>query len=129
MSAPVTADSLRASNPNILFIISRSKNGNLVVYEAKLTNGQLDPNNPVEVYWMDVDPEYVQKRIKAGKTSDRTELNTLEKQFAYGLSSESLGGGRYKITLVALKERPVVVFVENGKPKALMTINGEYDWN
>jgi len=36
-----------------LFIIERSKNANIVHYDAQLTaSGKLDPNEPVIVYWV-----------------------------------------------------------------------------
>jgi hypothetical protein len=117
---------LRSSSPNILFFISRSKNLNIVVYEANIKNGQLDPKEPVLVYWLDIDPEYVKKNRAKGITSDRSELNTIEKQFAYGLSSEALGNGKYKISLVAFKERPVHVEFDSASNHVIcrMEING-----
>lgn len=93
----------------ICMVISRSKNANLVVYEA-LTGGpstpstSLDPANvesedsaPVpapptclglDAYWLDVDPEYVAKNRAKGKSSDRDELNFIERRMAYGVSCE-----------------------------------------
>ena len=117
---------LRSSSPNILFFISRSKNANIVVYEANLKDGKLDPKDPVLVYWLDIDPEYVKKNRSKGINTDRSELNMVEKQFAYGLSSESLGNGKYKISLVAFKERPVIVEFDaaTNKLSCQMQING-----
>ncbi len=117
---------LRVSSPNILFFIARSKNANIVVYEANVKDGKLDPKDPVTVYWLDIDPEYVKKNRAKGVMTDRSELNTLEKQFAYGLSSESAGNGKYKISLVAFKERPVYVDYDSASNKLTcqMQING-----
>jgi hypothetical protein len=121
-------EELRKSNPNILFIISRSKNLNIVVYEAALKNNQLDPSAPVSVYWLDIDPAYVKKNRDKGIMSDRSELNMIEKSMAYGLSSEAVAGkpGHYKVTLVAFKERPVFVSFDAAanKLKCEMNING-----
>jgi hypothetical protein len=44
----------------------------------------LDSKKPVDVYWMDVDPEYQKKARAKGITTDKSELNMVEKQFAYG---------------------------------------------
>ena len=36
-----------------LFVIERSKNANVVQYDARLTaDGVLDPKEPVKVYWI-----------------------------------------------------------------------------
>lgn len=122
-------DDLRKSNPNILFIIGRSKNKNIVVYEANLKNNELDPTNPVIVYWLDLDPEYVKANRAKGIMTDREELNMIEKKFAYGLSSEPVAGkpGTYKVILVAFKDRPVIVSFdkENNKLQCEMQIKGE----
>jgi hypothetical protein len=56
------------------------------VYEA-LRSGdkkELDHKKPMDVYWMDIDPAYVKETRKKGKMDDRSDLNTIEKQFAYG---------------------------------------------
>jgi len=119
---------IQANNPDILFIISRNKNQNIVVYEAKRTeNKQLAPENPVDVYWLDIDPEYVRANRKKGKLDDRVELGSLEKSLAYGVSSNNIPGkpGHYEIKLVAYKERPVIVYLdENKMAHAEMVING-----
>lgn len=125
------------NSPHILFFISRSKNANIVVYEGKLDSatGQLDSKNPVIVYWLDIDPAYVKKNRSKGITSDRSELNTLENNFAYGLSSKPYSGNEtknnngYKVELVALPSRAVYVYTENNNGqtivKAYMIINGK----
>jgi len=120
---------LRLTNPNTLFIIARSKNLNIVVYEAILDgNGKLDKDKPVEVYWLDIDPEYVKKNRAKGINSDRSELNMVERQFAYGISWEAVSGeeNAYRLKLVALPDRPVTVTVgqDGCKVHAKIEING-----
>lgn len=113
------------TNPNILFIIERSVNKNIVVYEGIIKNGQFVDNNPCIVYWMDIDPEFVAKARKKGKTSDRVELNILEKNMAYGLRSVPNGDGTYQITLMAFPDRIITLRVsEEGTPVAIVDING-----
>jgi hypothetical protein len=54
--------------PAHLFTIERSKNANLVVYDARLTDsGELDPKSAVVVYWL----------LKA-QDGRREELNRVE---------------------------------------------------
>jgi hypothetical protein len=52
-AANVTMEQLEA-NPNIVCMVKRSKNLNVVVYEAKHSNGVFDTKEPLEVYWMDI---------------------------------------------------------------------------
>lgn len=72
---------------NILFFIARSKNKNLVIYEGKVSGDghSFDTAKAVDVYWLDLDPEYQAAKRKKGVTSDKEELNLVEKQFAYGV--------------------------------------------
>jgi len=118
---------LRRTSPNILFIIARSKNLNIVVYEANLLNGDLDPNNPVIVYWLDLDPAYVAENRAKGIISDRSELGRIEKSLAYGLTATPIPNkaGYFSIQLVAFPERPVIVWLDQSTKqlKAQMKIN------
>jgi hypothetical protein len=98
-----------------------------VVYEANVNGNALDEHNPVVVYWLDIDPEYQKAARAKGVTTDRVELGTIEKQFAYGLSSESEGNGSYRVKLVAFPDRPVYVSYNATahKPIAQMDIQGK----
>ena len=128
-SAASQLTSLRATSPNVLFLIARSKNLNLVVYEAKLTSsGALDPSDPVTVYWLDIDPEYQKANRAKGISSDRVELGSIERRLAYGLSSTPVQGrsGEYQVRLVAFPDRVVTVSVDPAtkRPVARMLIAG-----
>ena len=102
---------------DVVLVISRSKNENKVVYSARRMQNptpgskfeMLDPKDPIEIYWLDIDPEYIKKvsskpscsavivfvgsirllclasqnRAK-GVMSDRMGLNGIEKKLAYG---------------------------------------------
>ena len=57
-----------------LFIIERSKNANVVHYDARLTaDGKLDPREPVIAYW-----------VLSAEDGRREELSWIEKKKAYG---------------------------------------------
>jgi len=59
-----------------LFRIERSKNANIVQYDARLTaSGELERREPVDVYWVKVDEGI------------RKELDWLQRRLAYGYSS------------------------------------------
>ena len=98
-----------------LFIIERSKNANVVHYDARLTaDGKLDPKEPVIVYW-----------VMLAEDGRRKELSWIEKKKAYGFEIEpdpSVKG--YKMTLVADPQRPITVKQERDAVRAEGIIDG-----
>src|SRR5262249_39724099 len=63
--------------PAHLFVIERSKNANIVAYDAKRTPaGDLDASEPVVAYW-----------LLNGEKDKREELNRVEKDKAYGVEA------------------------------------------
>lgn len=114
--------------PNLIFLIERSKNKNVVVYEGILTApGKLNAEKPVDVYWQDIDPAYVAANRKAGKMDDRSDLNMIESQFAYGVSTKPAAkAGEYEVHLVALPDRACVELLDDkGLPQIRITLNGK----
>jgi hypothetical protein len=101
--------------PAHLFTIERSKNANVVVYDARLgDSGELDPKNPVVVYWL----------LKA-QDGRREELNRVERQRAYGFDVDpGEDPGTFAFRLKAGKKRPFIVAMRDGCPVALGTIGG-----
>jgi len=97
-----------------LFSIKRSKNKNVVRYDAcLLQNGNISGSNPVDVYWI----------LENGK---KEELSALEKERAYGIESkERLGENRFRILIKALKNREIIVQKVKAGYKALVRIGGE----
>jgi hypothetical protein len=98
----------KKEHPYFLFAISRSKNKNLVIYEANVRKdtGTLDLNDPVLVYWMDIDPEYIKSARLRGKMNDREDLNYIERSMAYGYSTVAKAADAKSVTidLVALSK-------------------------
>ena len=111
LAAPAAAQIKTSS----LFIIERSKNANVVHYDARLTDdGKLDPKEPVIAYWA----------LLAGD-GRREELNWIEKKLAYGFTVKpdpSVYG--YKMTLVAAPEKQIAVKKEKDAVHAEAVING-----
>jgi len=99
-----------------LFIIERSKNANVVHYDAQLTaDGKLDPKEPVIAYW-----------IMLAEDGHREKLNWIEKKEAYGFTIKpdpSVNG--YKMTLVAAPEQQIIVKKEKGAVRAETVIDGQ----
>jgi len=98
-----------------LFIIERSKNANVVHYDARLTaDGKLDPKEPVIAYW-----------VVLAEDGRREELSWIEKKKAYGFtvkSDSSVNG--YTMTLVAAPEKQIIVKAEKDAVRAEAVIDG-----
>lgn len=113
---------------NVAFVIQRSKNHNVVVYE-----GVVDPRTshlaqkPIEVYWLKIDPAYVDRNRKAGIMVDRVELNFLETWKAYGVTIVEHREAEVEFTLVSLPGRTFTMKLcsKLGVYRAMGTINGE----
>lgn len=98
-----------------LFIIERSKNANVVHYDARLTSeGKLDPKEPVIAYW-----------ILLAEDGRREKLSWLEKKMAYGFTIKpdpSVNG--YKMSLVSAPEKQITVKKEKDAVRAEAVIDG-----
>jgi hypothetical protein len=98
-----------------LFIIQRSKNANVVHYDAQLTaDGKLDPKVPVIAYW-----------VMLARDGRRMNLNWVEKKMAYGINIKpdpSVNG--YKMTIVAATQRSITVKKVGSTVRAEIVIDG-----
>jgi predicted small lipoprotein YifL len=98
-----------------LFIIERSKNANVVHYDARPTSdGKLDPKEPVIAYWV--------MRAEDGR---REELSWMEKEKGYGFDIKpdpSVNG--YNITLMAAPQQQITVKKAGDTIRAEMVIGG-----
>lgn len=110
---PNLAPARKTTQP--LFIIERSKNANVVHYDARLTaDGELDPNEPVIAYW-----------ILLAEDGRREELNWIEKKKAYGfhIKSDPSANG-YKMTVAAVPEGQITVSRDGDAVRAELVIDG-----
>ena len=100
-----------ASDP--LFSIARSKNANVVHYEARVArDGVLDRSRPLTAYWV--------MRAEDGR---REGLTWLEERFAYGWSASFDTRGELLVRLRAFSQREIRVFrAGNGSFRALARI-------
>jgi hypothetical protein len=98
-----------------LFIIERSKNANVVHYDARITDdGKLDPQEPVIAYW-----------VLLAQDGRRQKLTWIEKKKAYGFTIKpdpSVNG--YIMTLVAAPEQQITVKKEKDAVRAEAVIDG-----
>jgi hypothetical protein len=99
-----------------LFVVERSVNANVVVYEAvRAPGGVVDPKRPVHGHW----------RMWA-EDGRMEELNALEKRLAYGIDVLGTGaGGGVEIAVRALRDRRIEVRTAEECPTARMSIQGQ----
>ena len=110
---PDSAPAQKKTQP--LFIIERSKNANVVHYDAQLSaDGNLDSNEPVIAYW-----------VLLAEDGRREELNWIEKKKAYGFHIKpdpSVNG--YKMTVVAISQGQITVRKDGDTVRAELVIDG-----
>eukprot|EP00906_Rhabdomonas_costata_P028110 RCo039883 len=127
MATAKTCEALK--NPNIFCVITRSKNQNVVVYEANVKDGAFPEKGDVlQVYWLDIDPEYVKKNRAKGKTDDREELIWMEKKIAYGAHAHARPEpGTYEVHFVALPKQHAVLKMDPAtkRPRLYAEVNGK----
>jgi hypothetical protein len=74
-------------HPSVIFIVYRSKNENIVVYELIQ---KPDQSFTIEPYWLELSEPYRKRSRDAGKLHDRVELSLLETQVAYGVTTTKI---------------------------------------
>jgi len=99
-----------------LFTIQRSKNVNIVQYDAQLTPaGKLDPKEPVIAYW-----------IMLAEDGRKQELMWIEKEMAYGFEAKCEAKGDFAILdMVADIRRTVKICEKDGIYRAETLIDGK----
>ncbi|MFI5167803.1 MAG: DUF4833 domain-containing protein [Thermoanaerobaculales bacterium] len=101
--------------PAHLFVIERSKNANIVAYDANIgPAGELKPSEPVVAYWL----------LKA-KNGQREDLNLVERKHAYGFDvTPGDTPGTYAMAFKASREWRLTIRMLNGCPVAIAPIGG-----
>ena len=105
-----------AKCPPHLFVLERTTNKNIVVYDAKrLPSGALDPAKPAIAYW-----------ICNAEKGQREELTSIQWSRAYGFdTSPAKKPDRYRMTFKADFGRSFVVQIRDGCPVAIARIGGK----
>lgn len=99
-----------------LFIIERSKNANIVRYDAQLTkDGKLNPEEPVVAYW-----------ILHADEGQRAELSWMQKKMAYGFETKPApSGDGYLMKMVPLPKRELRIKKVDEAVQAQLEIDGK----
>ncbi len=97
-----------------LFHIERSINKNVVQFDVRLVeNRNLPDSSPVIVYWV----------LENGQ---QEELTLIQQKYAYGIhSQEKIERNKFRIFLVALKDREIIIEKIGGAYRALISVNGK----
>jgi hypothetical protein len=97
-----------------LFRIERSINKNFVQFDVRLLeNGDLPESSPVVVYWV----------LENGQHQG---LTPIERKYAFGIhSQEKLDKNKFRILLVAFKDREIIVQKIRDSYKAVTSVNGK----
>lgn len=96
-----------------VFYIQRSPNKNTVVYAARMENGAIDPNRPIQAYWR-----------RFNDAGEAKALNGIERRLAYGVNARANGDGTYRVTFKALPSKSMTLRMDGGRP-ALFLQMGE----
>ena len=103
------------NNTEHLFFIERSKNKNVVQYDVQLMeNNDLREPSPMVVYW-------------ALENGRQERLNFIQRKYAYGIDSQDkLEKNKFRVLLVVLKDREIIIEKIDGSYKAAVFIGGKY---
>lgn len=98
-----------------LFKIERSKNANIVQYDAQIgTDGRLYRNEPVIAYW-----------VRLAEQGQVKELNWIQRKFAFGFETNfHKKTDSATIKMVAEIGQPIEVRHLKGKYRAIVTLEG-----
>ena len=113
---PALGEAAGSACPAHLFVIARSKNANIVVYDANRgPAGDFVASAPVAVYW-----------LLNGENGKREELNTVQREHAYGVDvTPADAPGTYDMTFKAERKRRFTVRMLNGCPVVMGSIGGQ----
>jgi hypothetical protein len=97
--------------PGVFLVCFRSKNKNVVVYEAV--------GDRVHGYWLILEPSYREERRKKGILHDREEFGLLDHQFAWYFIAKSEGDGKLAFQFGPYPDRKIQVMIgKDGSAKA-----------
>jgi hypothetical protein len=99
-----------------LFKIERSKNANIIQYDAQFgADGKLNNKEPVIGYW-----------IRLAEQGQVKKLSWVQRKFAFGFDTKfHRDSNSATINMVADIGQPIQVRYENGKYRAIMEIDGQ----
>ncbi len=115
LAAALPVQGARVVDRQPLFRIERNEDRNVVQYDAQVgLDGRLDPETPVDAYW-----------VKVEKGGVRKELKWIERQLAYGFdASYDEADDVARLDMAADIGRQITVRAIEGRYRAEMPISG-----
>jgi hypothetical protein len=106
---------LYSAQPQELFYIARSKNANIVRYDALMdSGGNIAQKKPIDAYW-----------ILLAKDGNREELSAFDKK-AYGYKCTfDQNSNNYQLIVESFAKRPIKVYQEGKGARAEIIINSQ----
>lgn len=84
---------------NQLFYLQRDPNTNTIIYQLNIDEqGVLNKEHPINIFWM-----------RYGEKQGKTELNYIQRKFAYGVQTKDIGNDQYEIKFVSYKKLPLLL--------------------
>ena len=109
-------------NRNVFLVITRTYNGNVVVYESILDSKRTI--SKLDTFWLDIDNKYQQKARKRKKPHDRVELNTIEK-YGFGINVLNKNGKKWEFNFKQFKTQTFSVEVHDTGVSCFTVLNGK----
>lgn len=82
---------------NQLFYLQRDPNTNTIICQLNVdTQGKVNPDAPVNVFWM-----------RYGDKGEKKALSYIQRKFAYGILSKSLGNNEFELRFTSQKNLPM----------------------
>ena len=92
-NCPADTFPIPGTGPNQLFYLQRQPNANTIIVDLNINKGKVDIDNPVHVYW-----------IKYENDGQKSELNWLQRTFAFGIQSKKISERAYELNFVSYKK-------------------------
>lgn len=102
---------------NQLFYLQRDPNTNTIICELNTdSKGQVDDADPVHVYW-----------LRFQENGEKKDLGYIQRKFAYGIESKSMGKGEYELRFVSHKKLPMYLVrsEDDKKYHVYVTVNNK----
>ena len=121
---------LKTHNPNLLFIVARSCNVNVVAYDARVDvkhPTRMNSKDVIDIYWLNLEPKYTENARKKGVAHDRDELSWIERKLGYGAITKELkqSVGCYRIKMNAMTSLKIKLGIESttNQPRAYLRLD------
>lgn len=93
---------------NQLFYLQRDPDANTLIYKLNMKGGQVDSDNPVNVFW-----------IRYAENGELKPLSAIQRKLAYGIKTRLIEAGKHELRFVSFPRLPLYLVKSgsnNGSP-------------